>query len=69
MCCLLPTQMTNDKMILTIGAELGGCLVDGMGDGVMVVAPGQDKGTLRSLSFGLLQVEPVADSFLSHEAF
>lgn len=48
--------MTQDRLILTIGAQVGGCLVDGLGDGVMVQAPGLDKGMLRSMSFGLLQV-------------
>lgn len=48
--------MTHDKFILSIGAEVGGCLVDGLGDGFMVQAPGLDKGMLRSVCFGLLQV-------------
>lgn len=48
--------MTQDKFILSVGAQVGGCLVDGLGDGVMVQAPGLDVGMLRSVCFGLLQV-------------
>lgn len=47
--------MSQDKFILSVGAHVGGCLVDGLGDGVMVQAPGVDKGGLRSICFGLLQ--------------
>lgn len=50
-------QMSQDKFILSVGAQVGGCLVDGLGDGVMVQAPGLDVGMLRSVCFGLLQVE------------
>lgn len=53
----IPTfQMTQDKFILSVGAQVGGCLVDGLGDGVMVQAPGLERGMLRSVCFGLLQV-------------
>lgn len=55
--------MSDDRFILSIGAELGGCLVDSMGDGVMIRAPGQDIGTLRLLSFGLLQVRRSVQAF------
>lgn len=48
--------MTQDKLILSVGAEVGSCLVDGLGDGVMVKAPGLETTTLRSICFGLLQV-------------
>ena len=48
--------MSQDKFILSVGAHVGGCLVDGLGDGVMVQAPGVEKGGLRSICFGLLQV-------------
>ncbi|CAM9322521.1 unnamed protein product, partial [Phaeothamnion confervicola] len=48
-------QLSNDEFILTIGAEVGGCLVDGLGDGVLVEAPGMDLEVLRKTSFGLLQ--------------
>lgn len=47
--------MTHDKIILSVGAEVGGCLVDGLGDGVMIQAPGLETNMLRSVSFGLLQ--------------
>lgn len=49
-------QMTNDQVVLSVGAQVGGCLVDGLGDGVMVQAPGLEKGALRTMCFGLLQV-------------
>ena len=49
--------MTQDKFILSVGAQVGGCLVDGLGDGVMVQAPGLEKDMLRSICFGLLQVK------------
>eukprot|EP00752_Nemacystus_decipiens_P003746 g3451.t1 len=48
-------EMTQDKFILNVGAQVGGCLVDGLGDGVMVQAPGLEKDMLRSVCFGLLQ--------------
>ncbi|CAN0052244.1 unnamed protein product [Discosporangium mesarthrocarpum] len=48
-------QMSKDKFILTIGAEIGGCLVDGLGDGVLIEADGLDIDMLRTTSFGLLQ--------------
>lgn len=54
--------MTQDKFILNIGAQVGGCLVDGLGDGVMVQAPGLAKDMLRSVCFGLLQVKFVCHS-------
>lgn len=56
LCGSLCHQMTNDKFILRIGAEVGGCLVDGLGDGVMVETSGLEKNAVRSLCFGLLQV-------------
>ncbi|CAB1112136.1 unnamed protein product [Ectocarpus sp. CCAP 1310/34] len=49
------SEMSQDKFILSVGAQVGGCLVDGLGDGVMVQAPGLDVGMLRSVCFGLLQ--------------
>lgn len=52
-------QMTQDKFILSVGAQVGGCLVDGLGDGVMVQAPGLERDMLRSVCFGLLQVKAV----------
>ncbi|CAM9578221.1 unnamed protein product, partial [Pylaiella littoralis] len=49
------SEMTQDMFILSVGAQVGGCLVDGLGDGVMVQAPGLGKEMLRSVCFGLLQ--------------
>jgi (E)-4-hydroxy-3-methylbut-2-enyl-diphosphate synthase len=45
----------KDEMILRSGAECGALLVDGLGDGVMISAPGFDLGLLRTTSFNLLQ--------------
>lgn len=56
--------MTHDRLILTVGTQVGGCLVDGLGDGVMVQAPSLDKSMLRSMSFGLLQV--LRDALSTH---
>ncbi|CAM9161247.1 unnamed protein product [Choristocarpus tenellus] len=48
-------EMNKDRFILTVGAEVGGCLVDGLGDGVLIEANGMDMDLLRTTSFGLLQ--------------
>jgi (E)-4-hydroxy-3-methylbut-2-enyl-diphosphate synthase len=45
----------KDDMILRCGAEAGALLVDGLGDGVMIQAPGFSLDMLRSTSFNLLQ--------------
>ncbi len=52
-------QPTKDDIIITTGAEIGGLLVDGLGDGVLVEAPQlptTELNFLRTMSFGLLQV-------------
>lgn len=46
---------SKDEMILRCGAEAGALLVDGLGDGVMIAAPGYDLEMLRTTSFNLLQ--------------
>ena len=45
----------SDEMILRTGSELGALLVDGLGDGVMLSAPGYSLQTLTSTAFSLLQ--------------
>ena len=45
----------KDELILRCGAEAGSLLVDGLGDGVMVGAPGFPLEVLRQTSFNLLQ--------------
>jgi len=45
----------KDELILRIGSEAGAMLVDGLGDGIMLTAPGFDLGLLRQTSFNLLQ--------------
>ena len=52
-------QPTKDDVIITTGSEVGGLLVDGLGDGVLVEAPQlptTELNFLRVMSFGLLQV-------------
>lgn len=46
----------RDGIVIQTGAEIGGLLVDGLGDGVMLEVPGEDVDYLRTTSFGLLQV-------------
>ena len=46
---------TRDELILRAGAEGGGLLVDGLGDGVMISAPKYDLNMLTTTSFNLLQ--------------
>ena len=53
--CRYPADASLDTIIMTTGTEMGALLVDGLGDGVLVECAGQDLGTLRSLSFNLLQ--------------
>ncbi|KAG5175064.1 1-hydroxy-2-methyl-2-(E)-butenyl 4-diphosphate synthase chloroplast precursor [Tribonema minus] len=48
-------DLNNDQFILTVGSEAGAALVDGLGDGVMIEAPGLDLDAVRTTSFGLLQ--------------
>jgi len=50
-----PEKVDRDSVILTCGAEIGGMLVDGRGDGVCIDAPWEDLTFLRLTSFGLLQ--------------
>lgn len=45
----------KDELILRSGSEAGALLVDGLGDGIMISAPGYDVNLLRTTSFGLLQ--------------
>lgn len=47
--------MDKDELILRSGSEAGALLVDGLGDGVMINAPGYDLDLLRTTSFSLLQ--------------
>jgi (E)-4-hydroxy-3-methylbut-2-enyl-diphosphate synthase len=50
------SQLKNkDEMILRSGAEAGALLVDGLGDGIMISAPGFELDLLRTTSFNLLQ--------------
>ncbi len=58
-------QPTKDDIVITTGSEIGGLLVDGLGDGVLVEAPQlptTELNFLRTMSFGLLQVR----DFVSH---
>lgn len=40
--------------MITAGSEIGSLLVDGLGDGVLLEAQGEDLEFLRNTSFGLL---------------
>jgi (E)-4-hydroxy-3-methylbut-2-enyl-diphosphate synthase len=42
--------------VINTGSLVGGLLVDGLGDGVLIEAPHEDVEYLRTTSFGLLQV-------------
>jgi (E)-4-hydroxy-3-methylbut-2-enyl-diphosphate synthase len=46
----------RDEIAILTGSEIGGLLVDGLGDGVMLDVPTEDFEMLRTTSFGLLQV-------------
>ena len=46
---------SKDELILRAGAEGGGLLVDGLGDGVMISAPGFDLPLTVQTGFNLLQ--------------
>jgi (E)-4-hydroxy-3-methylbut-2-enyl-diphosphate synthase len=50
-----PAGTDREDLILTAGTELGALLVDGLGDGVLLDAPGEDVDFLRTTAFGLLQ--------------
>lgn len=45
-------------MVISTGTEIGGLLVDGLGDGVLVEYPQEELSFLRVMSFGLLQAPP-----------
>jgi (E)-4-hydroxy-3-methylbut-2-enyl-diphosphate synthase len=46
----------HDEIAILTGSEIGGLLVDGLGDGVVIEVPSADVHALRTTSFGLLQV-------------
>lgn len=50
-----PAGTLRDDIVLNTGAWVGGLLVDGLGDGVLIEAEGEDTDFLRTTSFGLLQ--------------
>uniref|UniRef100_A0A224XF69 4-hydroxy-3-methylbut-2-en-1-yl diphosphate synthase (ferredoxin), chloroplastic n=1 Tax=Hypericum perforatum TaxID=65561 RepID=A0A224XF69_HYPPE len=45
----------RDDLVIGAGANAGGLLVDGLGDGVLIEAPDQDFDFIRNTSFNLLQ--------------
>lgn len=47
---------SRDEIVIKTGSWVGGLLVDGLGDGAMIEAEGEDLDFLRTTSFGLLQV-------------
>ena len=46
----------RDELVIYTGSIIGGLLVDGLGDGVLIDAPHEDLEFVASTSFGLLQV-------------
>lgn len=50
------TACCRDELVIKTGSWVGGLLVDGLGDGAMIEAEGEDLDFLRTTSFGLLQV-------------
>jgi hypothetical protein len=46
----------RDEIVIKTGSWVGGLLVDGLGDGAIIEAEGEDLDFLRTTSFGLLQV-------------
>jgi (E)-4-hydroxy-3-methylbut-2-enyl-diphosphate synthase len=52
---VFPEDAVKDSLVIQSGAQAGGLLCDGLGDGVMIEQPGADLEYLRRTSFGLLQ--------------
>eukprot|EP00197_Chlamydomonas_leiostraca_P002013 CAMPEP_0202857216 /NCGR_PEP_ID=MMETSP1391-20130828/243_1 /ASSEMBLY_ACC=CAM_ASM_000867 /TAXON_ID=1034604 /ORGANISM="Chlamydomonas leiostraca, Strain SAG 11-49" /LENGTH=714 /DNA_ID=CAMNT_0049535995 /DNA_START=93 /DNA_END=2237 /DNA_ORIENTATION=- len=50
-----PKGTIRDDIVLNTGSWVGGLLVDGLGDGVLLDVEGEDLDFLRTTSFGLLQ--------------
>lgn len=50
-----PSGVHRDDLVIYAGSNAGALLVDGLGDGVLLEAPGQDVDFLRNTSFNLLQ--------------
>ena len=48
-------DVEDDELVLRAGAEGGGALVDGLGDGVVLECAGKDLDYLRRTAFGMLQ--------------
>ncbi len=51
----------RSQLAITAGTEVGALLVDGLGDGALIECPGEDLEFLRLMTFGMLQVRPVAN--------
>ncbi|KAH9660833.1 4-hydroxy-3-methylbut-2-en-1-yl diphosphate synthase (ferredoxin) [Citrus sinensis] len=50
-----PNGIHRDDLVIGAGSNVGALLVDGLGDGLLLEAPGQDFDFLRDTSFNLLQ--------------
>ncbi|KAL6759003.1 GcpE protein-domain-containing protein [Haematococcus lacustris] len=48
-------EACRDDIVIRTGSIVGGLLVDGLGEGVLIEAPHEDLEYLRTTSFGLLQ--------------
>ena len=63
---LVRAGTARDEMAIMTGTEVGALLVDGLGDGLLIECPGEDVGQLRLMSFGLLQVGPLATALQAY---
>jgi (E)-4-hydroxy-3-methylbut-2-enyl-diphosphate synthase len=47
--------LTDEELTLYTSTDMGGLLIDGLGDGVWITAPSSKLETINSISFGILQ--------------
>jgi (E)-4-hydroxy-3-methylbut-2-enyl-diphosphate synthase len=52
---VFPASADKDAVVIGGGSQAGALLVDGLGDGVLIEAPGHALDVVRTLSFGMLQ--------------
>ena len=50
-----PGEVDAETLVIRTGAEVGGCLVDGLGEGVCIKSDAAPLEDVRRISFGLLQ--------------
>lgn len=69
MCPALQPDVARDEIVLSTGSQVGGLLVDGLGDGAMIEAPSEDVEYLRTTAFGLLQVRGASHGCFNNMEF